>query len=327
MTNILVTGGAGFLGSNLVRSLVEKGKRVRVLDNGFRGSCENLTGVRDKIEFIEGDIREKADVRSATRGMDTVFHLAYINGTEYFYSKPQLVLGVGIKGTLNAIESAMEEGVGNFIFASSSEVYQTPEVIPTPESVAAVVPDVKNPRASYGGGKITGELLTWHYREIGDKMRRIVFRPHNIYGPNMGWEHVIPQLVKKIYEASSGFKRDNATIKIQGTGKETRSFCYIDDAVDGMLVCSQKGTNGEIYNVGKEEEISIVTLVNKIGDILKIKITIEKNALAGGSPKRRCPDIRKLKALGYFPRVSLDDGLKNTVNWYKEKLENENKIS
>jgi len=322
MTNILVTGGTGFIGSHLVRALVKKGKRVRILDNDFRGRLDSLKDMRNKIDIIKADIRNGLDVRKAVKGMDTVFHLAYINGTEYFYSEPRLVLEVGVKGTLNILDAAMAGGVQNFIFASSSEVYQIPDKIPTPENAYAIIPDVKNPRASYGGGKIMGELLTWHYTQ-SSKMRRVVFRPHNIYGPAMGWEHVIPQLMKKIYEASSGFKRNKATVKIQGTGKETRAFCYIDDAIKGILICGQKGKNGEIYNVGKEDEISVEALIKKIGRILNIKITSKRGPLVKGSPGRRCPDTKRLRRLGYSPRVSLEEGLKKTVKWYKERLINE----
>lgn len=319
MTDVLITGGLGFIGSHLALALVKKGKRVRILDNNFRGDFENLKGAKGKIDIITGGIKDLNQVRRAVKGVNTIFHLAYINGTEYFYTQPRLVLEVGIKGTLNVIDAAIANGVKNFIFASSSETYQTPITIPTPEDIALIVPDVKNPRFTYGGGKILGELLTLHYTQ-NVKMRRIIFRPHNIYGPKMGWEHVIPQLLKKVYDASSGFKKDKAVIAIQGSGKESRSFCYIDDAIKGILICGHKGKDGEIYNIGKEEEVSINDLIREIGNILDIKIITRNTSLRKGSTKRRCPDVSRLKSLGYKPHVFLQEGLEKTIEWYKERL-------
>lgn len=321
MTDVLVTGGTGFIGAALVKALLKRGDRVRVFDNDFRGNVENLGPELEKVSLFQGDIRNFDDVCRATEGVKNVFHLAYINGTENFYNLPNLVLDVGVRGTLNAIDAAHKNGVSKFIYASSSEVYQLPEVIPTPEIVPAIIPDVSNPRYSYGGGKLLGELLTLHYAP--QSMKRIIFRPHNIYGPAMGWEHVIPQLVRKIGEATEGFKLDEAKIPIQGTGQETRAFCYIEDAVDGILVSEDKGSDAQIYHVGKQEEISILELVEQIGDILNIKVLTRSEPIMKGSTPRRCPDISKLNELGYKPKWSFKKGLEKTVNWYKEQLLNE----
>lgn len=322
MTNVLVTGGSGFIGSNLACALACRGAKVKVFDNHFRNTGRNLEVEGNQVEVIKGDIRDRSDVFRASKGMDTIFHLAYINGTEYFYNEPRLVLEVGAKGTLNVLDAAIDSKVSNFIFASSSEVYQSPWLIPTPENIPLTIPDVKNARFSYGGGKILGELLTLHYTQ-NIRMRRIIFRPHNVYGPQMGWEHVIPQLIKKVYLASSGFKKERAAISIQGSGEESRSFCYIDDAIEGILTCAEKGEDREIYNVGMSDEISINGLVREIGNMLKIKITTQSEPLKPGSAKRRCPDINKLKKLGFRPKVSLREGLRRTIEHYKERLSNE----
>ena len=322
MSDVLVTGGTGFIGSNLVLSLLDSGYDVRVFDNDFRGNEKNLEAVKDKIDFVKGDIRELSDVKRAVKGIETIYHLAYINGTENFYNKPDLVLDVGIKGTINVLDAAIEEKVDKFIYASSSEVYQTPKMIPTPEEVECIVPDVRNPRYSYGGGKILGELLTLHYAKNA-AMKKAIFRPHNIYGPAMGWEHVIPQFIKKIYDVTDQFTKNEAQITIQGTGEETRAFCYIDDAVKGIRICAENGEDGGIYHVGKEEEISIIELLKLIAGILNIKIVTKPVSLTQGSTTRRCPDITKLKGLGYNPVVSLEEGLTKTINWYREKLINE----
>jgi UDP-glucose 4-epimerase len=270
------------------------------------------------VELIEGDVRDAAAVRRATEGITTVFHLAWINGTSYFYSEPRLVLEVGVKGTLNVLDAAADLGVKEVIFASSSEVYQTPPVIPTPETVPLVVPDPRNPRYSYGGGKLLGELLMNFY--ASDKMRRVTFRPHNVYGPAMGWEHVIPQLLEKLWAASDGLERREATITLQGSGEETRAFCYVDDAVEGILACAATGRDGEVYHVGTEDEIAIARLAAMLGEALGLAVSVRPSAPPVGATARRCPDITRLRALGWAPRTSLRDGIARTVAWYRARL-------
>ncbi len=129
--------------------------------------------------------------------MDEVHHLAFVNGTEFFYSAPELVLDVGVKGMINVIDACRAEGVGKLILASSSEVYQTPPHVPTDETAPLVVPDPTNPRYSYGGGKIISELMAINYgRKFFERV--LIFRPHNVYGPDMGWEHVVPQFAMRL---------------------------------------------------------------------------------------------------------------------------------
>jgi len=153
-SRILVTGGSGFIGSALVKALLKDGNAVRVLDDNSRGAPRRLAEVQKDIEFIAGDIRDATVVRAAVRGVDEVHHLAFVNGTEFFYSAPELVLDVGVKGIVNVIDACRAAGVGRLVLASSSEVYQTPPQVPTDESAPLVVPDPANPRYSYGGGKI-----------------------------------------------------------------------------------------------------------------------------------------------------------------------------
>src|SRR5215469_12226469 len=130
MKNYLVTGGAGFLGSALVRRLVREGNRVRVFDNQSRGRIDRLSDVMDSIEYLSGDIRNPAEVEEAAKGIDSVWHLAYVNGTEFFYKVPELVLEVGVKGIVNVLDACLRQGVSEFVLASSSEVYQDPPTIP-----------------------------------------------------------------------------------------------------------------------------------------------------------------------------------------------------
>ncbi len=149
----LVTGGTGFLGAALVRGLLASGARVRSLDDDSRGARRRLAGVESQVEFVRGDVRDPPTVAKAVAGVDCVCHLAYLNGTEFFYSKPDLVLEIAVKGMMNVIDACRAHAVRDLVLASSSEVYQTPASVPTDESVPLSVPDVSNPRYSYGGGK------------------------------------------------------------------------------------------------------------------------------------------------------------------------------
>ncbi|HLY97457.1 MAG TPA: SDR family NAD(P)-dependent oxidoreductase, partial [Candidatus Angelobacter sp.] len=150
----LVTGGTGFIGSAITRRLVRQGHSVRVLDNHSRGANRRLADIMGSFEMQTGDVRDPAVVARAVEGMDAVHHLAFVNGTEYFYSMPETVLEVGVKGMMNVIDACRQYDVGTLILASSSEVYQSPSAIPTAEDAPLVVPDPMNARYSYGGGKI-----------------------------------------------------------------------------------------------------------------------------------------------------------------------------
>lgn len=313
--NILVTGGMGFIGSAIVRALVKSGENVRVLDNQSRGSTRRLEDIRRKFEFIKGDIRNPKVVEKACRGIDSVIHLAYINGTEFFYSKPELVLEVGVKGMINVLDACIKHHVKELFLASSSEVYQTPSIIPTSETVPLVVPDPLNPRYSYGGGKIISELLTINYGRKFFK-RVIIFRPHNVYGPDMGWEHVIPQLTLRIKKAVEKKRGKEVILPIQGSGKEIRAFMYIDDFTQGLMKVLDKGKHLEIYNIGTMEETIISELAQEIGKCFDVEVKILPGKLTKGSTLRRCPDTSKLEKLNFKTKVSLHEGLQKTVQWY-----------
>ncbi len=312
---VLVTGGSGFIGSGLVKALVKSGAQVRVLDDNSRGRPRRLHRVEEDIEFIGGDIRDAATVEAAAKGMDEVHHLAFVNGTEFFYSQPDLVLDVGVRGMINVIDACRKHDVGNLILASSSEVYQTPPQTPTDESAPLSVPDVLNPRYSYGGGKLISELMAINFgRKYFERV--LIFRPHNVYGPDMGWEHVVPQFALRLQKLAAAQPQGVLRFDIQGTGEETRSFCYIDDLVDGVMVMRDKGEHLGIYHVGTTEELSIADVARRIAAGAGRAIDIVPGKLQAGGTPRRCPDISKLAALGYKPRVSLEQGLKPTLDWY-----------
>lgn len=319
MKTIAVTGAGGFIGAYLVRELAARGYAVRALDNFLRGRPERLVSVGANVEVIEADVRRRVELLPAFDGCDAVFHLAAVNGTENFYNHPDLVLDVGVNGMIAVAEACIEAKVPDLVVASSAEVYQTPAVVPTSEDIPLVIPNSLNPRYSYGGSKLISELIAFNYcRNKLDKVQ--VFRPHNVYGPDMGWKHVIPQLIAKVLDAGKGKTR---TITIQGDGSETRAFCFVDDIVEGIIRMWEKGETMSVYHIGSMEEVSIRQLVDQIGLACGVELNVETSpAMEGGTP-RRCPDIGKMAKLGYTPQVNLAQGVRRTVEWYLQNINND----
>ena len=311
MKKYLVTGGTGFLGRSIVKKLSEIGEYVVILDNESRNSIGSLNIKSKNIKLIKGDIREKRVVLKACKDIDVIVHLAFINGTENFYKKPDIVLDVAVKGMVNLLDSAVEQGVEEFFLASSSEVYNNPSTIPTPEAVPLVIPNPLNPRYSYSGGKIISELLAIHNSKNFKKT--VIFRPHNVYGPAMGLEHVVPQFIMQMKDLKN---KNNNDFYIQGTGKQSRSFIYIDDFTSALMLLLKKAKNLETYNIGSENEISIKELAFLIAKKMNLKINIITGQISEGSPQRRCPDVIKIKKLGFTAKTSLEEGLTKTINWY-----------
>ena len=311
----LVTGGSGFIGSALVKKLLNEGHSVRVFDNNSRGNLRRLDDVLDKIDFIEGDIRNFDQVNQACKGMDAICHLAFVNGTRFFYELPELVLEVGVKGMMNILDSCKENNITDLIVASSSEVYQSPKQVPTGEEVPLVVPDLLNPRYSYGGAKLITELLAINYGRNNFE-RVVIFRPHNVYGPDMGWEHVVPEFFLKMIDLVKKKSQEMIDFKIQGTGNETRAFIFIDDFTEGLMKVINKGEHLNVYHIGTSDEIKLSELAETVARIFDAKINLIPGALAEGGTLRRCPDITKLKGLGFNPETPLNKGLKISKDWY-----------
>ncbi len=318
-----VTGGSGFIGSSLVRRLLSLDHEVIVFDDFSRGSKERINDIIDKIKIINGDVRDKNQVMKAMKNCDNIFHLAFINGTRFFYEKPGLVLDVGIKGALSTVEASIKHLPEKYILASSSEVYHQPEKIPSDEFEKAIIPDILNPRYSYAGGKLISELLTINYFR-DTEIKDLIFRPHNVFGPNMGFEHVIPEIMKKLFHSTNGWNKKECDLVIQGNGTDTRAFCYIEDAVDQIISILNKGKKGNIYHVGMNEERSIIDLIFDIGKILELSISIIPGEKRIGGTSRRCPNIDKVLSLGYNKFDNYFEGLKQTVIWYKEYFNNSN---
>ncbi|MEH3116142.1 MAG: NAD-dependent epimerase/dehydratase family protein [Methylorubrum populi] len=312
MSRLAVTGAGGFIGAHLTRALLAEGHEVVAIDNYIRGRESRLSGAEGAIRRATLDVRDKEALVEALSGVACVFHLAAVNGTENFYTQPQLVLDVGVRGALAVTEACIEAGVPDLVVASSAEVYQTPRVVPTNEDIEMVIPDALNPRYSYGGSKLISELIAFNYGR--DTLRKVqVFRPHNVYGPDMGWKHVVPQLIEKIVAAGDG-----GSITLQGDGSETRAFCYVGDVVDGIVRMWRSGETMNVYHIGSMEEVAIRDLARIAADALGRRVELIAGPAAAGATPRRCPDIAKMARLGYAPAVSLREGIARTVAWYRD---------
>jgi len=320
MTKVLITGGAGFIGFHLAK-LLAKTQEVTICDNLFRGKDDSelkqLLTLKN-VSFLKCDLTERRELEKLEKNYDYVYHLAAINGAKYFYEIPDKVLRVNTLAVINILDWFINSNCKKILFTSSSETYSGTMnkfgvKIPTPETVPLCVEDVKNPRWSYAGSKIVGELFFINYARIHGFDMSIV-RYHNIYGPRMGHEHVIPEFCTRIHRKEDPFK-------IFG-GKETRAFCYIDDAIRATkLVMESKRTNGEIVHIGNDkEEITIMDLVKRMFKIAGFHPKLDIKAAPPGSVKRRCPNIDKLKKLtGFESKIDLDIGLKRTFEWYKNE--------
>jgi UDP-glucose 4-epimerase len=311
---ILVTGGAGFIGSYLVEELLKKGKEVIVFDNGFRSGFLNIKEFENNLSLIKGDVTNYDDWEKIPKDIDIVFHLAAINGTKYFYEIPEKVLEVNVQGTLNLVKWMKNTSVKRIFLASSSEVYGFPQTFPTSEQEPLVIPDPKNPRFSYSSSKMIGETIVINFaKNLG--IDYTIARFHNVYGPHMGFEHVMPEFIRKCVK--------NEQFLIQGNGTDSRSFCYILDAINGILLIStHDDARNEIFNIGTSEEISISDLIKSLEKIHGRKIIPIPTNFENSGTSRRLPDITKLTKLGYAPKFSLSEGLEKTYFWYKKYYEN-----
>ena len=321
---VLITGGAGFIGLHLAKFLSDKGYYVTILDNFERGSEDKdfkKLIKKDNVEFIKGDVTLPETFEELDRHYDQIYHFAAINGTINFYNIPHQVLKVGVLGTINVLEWFVKCKKGKLLFSSSSETYSgclrilgNKFPLPTPEDVPLVVDNPKNVRWSYGASKIMGEVAMYSYAKAYGLKYFVVIRYHNIYGPRMGYDHVIPQFIERIVKKENPFK-------VFG-GNKTRAFCYIDDALQATkLVMESNKTNGQIIHIGRsDEEIKIIDLAKKLFKIAGVNPSLDIRAAPEGSVIRRCPDTTKLRGLGFIPKTNLKEGLQKCYEWYKDKF-------
>ena len=307
---IVVTGGLGFLGRRVTETLIDAHHSVVVVDNAFRSSQDGVPGA----ELLLGDIRDADLVDDAIKGADLIYHLAAVQGTGNFYSIPDQVLEVNLLGVLNVSRAAARHEVARVFFASSSEVYGEPTIFPTPETEPLVVPTSLNPRWSYGGSKLAGELVVVSFaRRHGFDFT--IARYHNVFGPKMGWDHVIPQFIRRL-ELGEAFV-------VQGDGEQTRSFCWVGDAVEATVAAGlEPRAANEIMNIGNpDEEHSINDLISLLARISGKQIAPRYEPFEGEGTKRRRPDIaRARELLGWAPTTTFEDGLEQTYRWYAEAV-------
>ena len=301
MHNILITGGSGFIGQALVHNFLNKNYFVINFDLN-----DNIKVNNKNYFFFKGDIKKKSQLKKAfnLKKISSVIHLAYINGTDKFYKIPVKILEVAALGIINICNIMKENKIGSLYLASSSEVYNHPLRIPTKEDEILKVANIFNPRFSYGGGKIFAELYSQNFFFEKYLNRLIIFRPHNIYGKEMAYGHVIPQFCNRIIN-----QKKNIILNIQGTGREIRSFMHINDFVDAFNLIFFSKIKNDIYNIGNNNPITILDLINLISKIINKKILVKKNKILEGSPLIRIPNNSKLKKLGYRQKINLAEGL------------------
>jgi len=305
---ILVTGGAGFIGSSLCEKLVAMGHRVVALDSMFRGSEANLESILDSDNFAlyAGDVRDVDDLDAcidALGGVDLIYHLAAINGTKWFHEAAHSVIDVNVNGTLRTLELAMANDA-KYVFASSPEAFGEPLSQPLTDGDPMVFTNPsEHQRHSYGGSKYLGEIACHHAARDGLDVQ--ILRPFNAYGPRLNGDEY-GQVIGMFFHQLL----DSRELNVHGDGSQTRSFTWIDDVVDGFVKAGMQDLpTGEVFNIGSTEEISILELANRI-----VKFDDGANISHGegyyGDAKRRLPNTSNSeKLLGWKSTVPLDEGL------------------
>lgn len=308
----LITGGAGFIGSNMVRFLLEKGQKVRVLDNFETGKRENLAEVAGRIELIEGDIRDMAAVRKSVADVDIVYHLAALGSVPRSIKDPLTSQQVNVGGIVNMLIAARDAKVKRFVFSSSSSVYGQSKVLPQHEGLPLA------PISPYGATKAAGEIYCKvFYESYG--LQTISLRYYNVFGqrqdPTSQYAAAIPLFI-------SALLRDRAPT-IFDDGEQSRGFTYIDNVLQAnWLAANAKETHGEAVNISTKNAVSVNTVVNTIRKLLgKEEIRPVYAPPRPGDIKHSLADVRRAKELiGYEPFVSFKEGIAKAINWYKENL-------
>jgi len=307
----LVTGGAGFIGSHLTEQLISRGDQVVILDNLSTGLSENLTNIKNKVKFEQGNILDKALVEKLVSNSDYVVHLAAALGVLNIVNKPLESLKSNLQGTEIVLEAA-NKYKKPILIASTSEVYGKNDKVPLNEEDDRVIGHPLKSRWSYSEAKAIDESLAYFYFLEEGLQSRIV-RFFNTVGPRQlgNYGMVIPRFV------SSALKGE--ALSVYGSGEQIRCFCHINDAVKGLLlVMDSEKAVGEVFNVGNNQQITIMELAKKVIEITSSKSTIEKIAYENAYPKgfedmqRRVPDISKIKqVLGWSPQLNLDQIIKD----------------
>ncbi|MCD6479218.1 NAD-dependent epimerase/dehydratase family protein [Candidatus Bathyarchaeota archaeon] len=309
---ILVTGGAGFIGSHLVDQLLERGERVRVLDNLSSGSLKNLEGWLNSpnLDFIEGDLLDPGDVDKALRGCEAVYHMAAIPEVRLSRASPEEHFKQNIEATYNLLEAiAKGDEVKLYVFASSSTVYGDAEVIPTPENYAPL-----EPISVYGASKLAAEALSMAYAHTYG-FRCIIYRMANIVGPRIN--HGV------IYDFIEKLRRNPKRLEVLGDGTQSKSYLYVTDCVEGMLTGVERSSGRvEIFNIGSEDRVGVSAIAHIVIEEMGLS-DVEVYYTGGvdggrgwkGDVKLMQLDVSKLKSLGWRPRMGSEEAVRLTARW------------
>ncbi len=324
---LLISGGAGFLGSYIVavihqmnKSVLKKPCKVISIDNFITGKKRRIVEeIKDKnFLFIEADVTKPIPVEGK---VDYILHAAGLASPVYYQKFPLETIESAIFGVKNLLELAKQKKTKSFLYFSSSEIYGDPDprFVPTPETYRGSVSSI-GPRACYDESKRLGETICMVYKSLYGVSVKIV-RPFNIYGPGMLKNdfRVIPMFVSRALEKKP--------LPVHDKGNQTRTFCYISDAIVGFFKVLLSKKNGEVYNVGNDDnEINMLSLAMILSDLFNGEVEIRTvpypDQYPGDEPQRRCPDLTKIKSrLNYKPTVDLKTGLKRVITWYKQEYQ------
>lgn len=308
---ILVTGGAGFIGSHIVDNLVKDNYSVRVLDNFSTGNINNLSQeIRDRIEFIEGDIRSYHIVHNAVKGVDVILHLAALPSVPRSIKDPITTNEVNVVGTLNILNAAKEFGIKRLVLSSSSSIYGNNPVSPKTENM------YPNPLSPYAISKVTAENYCRIFSEIYG-LQTISLRYFNVFGPRQNpfseYSAVIPKFINLVL--------NDKQIIIDGDGTQSRDFTYVQNVVDANIRCINQEIEQKylVMNVACQESISLNKFVKILSEKLNKEIKIEYLESRTGDVKHSLADIRSAKQhIGYTPFVSFEKGIEKTIKYFTD---------
>ena len=313
MAKYLVTGGAGFIGCNLARYILEKGHEVVVLDNLVTGKRENIAQIADRIEFIEGDIRDRAAVDKAVRGCAAVFHEAALGSVPRSVENPVASHDANVNGTISVLEACRAAGVKRIVFAASSSAYGDQPVSPKHEGM------VPRPISPYAASKVASEAYLQAYA-AAYKMETVCLRYFNVFGPHQdpqgAYAAVIPAWVSRLL-------RNQAPL-VYGDGEQSRDFCFIQNVCKANWLAANAPAevcNGPVLNIACNQAVSLNDILNLLKKLLKIDVQAQYTTPRAGDVKHSLADISLArKTIGYEPEVFFTEGLERAIGWYKENL-------
>lgn len=306
----LVTGGAGFIGSNLAHALVARGEDVRVLDNLATGLTQNLDEIRDRIEFIEGDLRDEDAVKRACEGREVVFHQAALPSVPRSVDDPLSSFDVNARGTLNLYLAAKDAGVRRVVYASSSSAYGDTPTLPKHEGMP------QRPMSPYAADKMHGEnLCRVFFSSYG--LECVALRYFNVFGPRQRPDSAYAAVIPAFVDAVTSGRRP----LVHGDGGQTRDFTFIQNVVGAnLLAATAPDAPGHVMNVGNGRRTSLLELLSHICDACGVQVEPEFAPTRAGDVRDSLADISQArKLLGYEPTVDLAEGLAITVEWYRSQ--------